>query len=1670
MSKIIEIRSHPASALWLLVLFFSFLDCTMAGLLDDGDDFSNNLVSDLAPILALFGEKVTTQFMSQSTGWADCILLSMAPVGIVTIIVSSIRVGGYRWLKAIVGRARENIVAAELEVMSSTSHEACELWNGRTVVRCPGAADICEFICIYPTATTDQKLVVKNSGIKSVRIMDISAATDMKYMRVREKKRSAFCKFTRDLRGKFHGVWGNVPPLAKSTKPIGVLNILQRIKGIGKTSETSQIERGQATSSSGVHQQQDISLPSLNSGSVGSEPITAPQNEQKLGVNEILIVRNPKHPAPNLSLNCQANDKRWHLWVYAVVGIIIQGGVLVYFGFVTEYRSLRFEKEGSPVEDYAMPLAITGSVLLAIGMLICSHVVESSSNEIVHEVTDANTERTTALAMVWLQKQRTVADQFFQSAAIYPETTRFQVCASKRAIGNDGYQADHAASGRRKSGKHGGGQDKTDEAADWRLKTLTSLGTFVSLLGIVGQFTGLRGMHWTASIAQLGAVIIMTALRAMVRRHLANVIDHRDLDPGFELDWFVLSLTNPSSAPWLPEVTKSERAWEYSQIWKDVKMRSGHLWKKLMPDLHNAEAKKTEHPKDANSEPAFGLWKIDSGADGNIQDLHAQAIEEADVRPDSASQKKRFQEVSGLPNANSILLLRRHLGELGNWKSPAISEALALAKAIETTMNTFAPFLKDTVKEGHNFTWTMKAKTKTDSSSPAPRDTIGFNVKKTPDGWTARADELDAALSLWLYSVSLEASQEGDSTSEFPSSDDLWVRGGKVQKRRCLQILGPSTPGLLRDLDWWMPNGLKGILAAEVQQNLDPEEGQGKSFHYMVQVERIASSGMRWPHFDESKMTPSIEEHQATGCGPSGFSWKDLPSSKSEESEQITHWRWRPAEEIRGRTPSGEAAISCPLVVESQDSLERLYARDMFSSFVWALSSHFKPSCVGRTLKATIQSSNVTEMTDTVSLRNEDLSSLAKAIAEQGLWAEHEAYLTFIPPLSATDNLPGVDAVIDLAVQAAIEPEKEQDWSRAQIPYDWLFNTTMLFSPTSYVYWKSIAILLRLHARITYSEMRSFGSQRDDVYETQDLLKMRARIHSMLYDENQNIVNVRKSLEKMLNIHKELKLFPFPAEIMSPSIWKLLTSLDEWPLIKPNVFNSKVKRGDARDVFNFTELHHTMRSNLLGDQFIYWRVFMRITSDYMQMHAVDELIELFNEPDLLARTLFKSTDRSCRTVQETAAEWSEFIPENQSETTGIDTNDERETQTAMKHFYEDRAIKKAKALIFQRANVNAKGLDGFTPLHCAVRCGHAGLVDLLIQHGAEIRAPDVNGRTPMHLAAAENYSELLQKFLNHGSDLNTRDRAGRTPVHLAVMREATGSIEELIRLKADLVARESCGRTPLHIAALYNFGDCIDKLLGNEEVASNGGANVKDDKGQTPLHLAALFNSCEAIKTLLPPDLDGTVNVRDKEGQTPLHLAVMSEAFDAVDILMSKQAKQSWLPIDNNGNTPFHLAAREGRQDMIEFMGKLLKDLDLNPLILLLKTKADRMGAFSTAVSGHHLSSAWSLLDLAAELEHHGRVMLKDQMLEEVDDRNETILAKTVYRGPEDFALELIKRGANVNVEYEQNGRNLLHYAKKYKLERLQEVLRKKAKNWEDMQNKKDNRGFTPEQFALREG
>ncbi|KAF2033218.1 hypothetical protein EK21DRAFT_98492 [Setomelanomma holmii] len=81
------------------------------------EDLSNSLLSDLAPLLTLFGEQITKQFLSMSMGWTDNMLIALGPLSIMTIIVSTIRVAGVQRSKALIGRARESRATAEAELL-----------------------------------------------------------------------------------------------------------------------------------------------------------------------------------------------------------------------------------------------------------------------------------------------------------------------------------------------------------------------------------------------------------------------------------------------------------------------------------------------------------------------------------------------------------------------------------------------------------------------------------------------------------------------------------------------------------------------------------------------------------------------------------------------------------------------------------------------------------------------------------------------------------------------------------------------------------------------------------------------------------------------------------------------------------------------------------------------------------------------------------------------------------------------------------------------------------------------------------------------------------------------------------------------------------------------------------------------------------------------------------------------------------------------------------------------------------------------------------------------------------------------------------------------------------------------------------------------------------------
>lgn len=90
--------------------------------------------------------------MSETLTWPDHFIFAMVPLGILTAVIGAIRVSGARWMRAVVGRARETRAFAEFELMSSTSHEVCELFNGTYIVRAMGRPQLQQFILLHDPA------------------------------------------------------------------------------------------------------------------------------------------------------------------------------------------------------------------------------------------------------------------------------------------------------------------------------------------------------------------------------------------------------------------------------------------------------------------------------------------------------------------------------------------------------------------------------------------------------------------------------------------------------------------------------------------------------------------------------------------------------------------------------------------------------------------------------------------------------------------------------------------------------------------------------------------------------------------------------------------------------------------------------------------------------------------------------------------------------------------------------------------------------------------------------------------------------------------------------------------------------------------------------------------------------------------------------------------------------------------------------------------------------------------------------------------------------------------------------------------------------------------------------------------------------------------------------
>ncbi|RFN53855.1 ankyrin repeat protein [Fusarium flagelliforme] len=1300
-----------------------FLICP--GQADDFDDFTNNLFTDLAPIIALFGERVTTQFLSQILGWADCIALAMAPLGIITILISTIRVGGPLWLKAVVGRAKENVSDVEIELMSSTSREVCDLYNGTSIVRSQGTAPVWEYICLFPKGPAGSP-PNKDSGLRFMTLNQAVKDGLLEEITSPQKKTSSQRE---KASPKSHGPSSNSRATTTSLSRKKVLrNRFLSFRGVSsKAGESVDTEQGTS------HGPSD-NLPVQNDSEALEDSIQA---EMRTETKPILtVIHDTSFDAPNISLNMQNTHNRTWIRLVATIGIILQSAVMIFFGLMTHpsFQS-RFQRDDKPVATHAAPMAITGTGFLVLGMIICGHVIESSTVKTSYRTTEKF-----EIWMYWVQQEQTVADRVFNSFATNPSTPRSVITMSRRKQGHVKVLGFNI------------------------IRIETTVGVVIGLIGFVVQFIGLRAMNSWATLAQLIAIAIMTFLRAIVRPGFTKSFEKAKLLPDFELDWL---------------------AWEIVRMARGEERPSNNSNADTTAASTAVISMEASDPRKQYISP--GSWMVRTG--GSVR-----------YNP--------FAEIYTTPSQNSeahdIMTMRRGLCRLAGLHSETTSIALNLALAIEKAMNILFPL----EKEPKNYRWYLDVNHGRACRPNQSKQQVWFDICHNGDSWKVLADNFDACLSLWSYTIK---QRKPPSRDEDQREGDVWLR--KRRPETCLRLLGSKSRLLSLDLQWWASQDTGTIIEVSIGE-------------YEPGTTKKSPQTLRSTIVDSSRIVG-----YGAIVGPARSEIRGLHTVVAAPSDFYHH----------------DDSIPNSFALKTRDSLIELYAKDLLFSFMCSAANTLEGPILGKTELRPVGTKLFP--ISNYYLWNQNLSELAEAFCELGFGNQQEASIGIVSSLSMAQKLPFPQALFD---KVSSETIKSIDSYHDFYDFDdrlWQLQRLAVKHENSNTgIWErylalEVELLKETRTRIDLIQMENsmpipLGLQK--IFE-----KLR---HSVSKLKDRNLLNYLSYLYKK---QSRQMLEGEPLELLTPKKpLRFPTSLHLTKLHHTTMCKADIKNLDLndmpylrleyvvkQDICNWTALHYASAE---GDKIFITALLSKYIDDknvilnvrdfrgYTMLHCACE-----QDNEEIALMLIR------RGASLEAQGWNGVTP----------------THLAARHT--DLVLFRAMQMLtakdkFIENSDSTVDYNGRLPIHWAVM---GGKVLNLIPFPRQLNAVDKFGWTPIHLAVVYNQLEVMDKLLELSADTGKKDEAeagadcniaandGRTALH-----EAAG-----LQPKEVTLSREK-GRKDFPYEEDYGTGIELVKFLVSRQLDPYR----KDNEGRTPIDIAEKEGHKAVLDYLCKPDSRGS--------------------------------------------------------------------------------------------------------------------------------------------------------------------------------------------------------------------
>ena len=142
----------------------------------------------------------------------------------------------------------------------------------------------------------------------------------------------------------------------------------------------------------------------------------------------------------------------------------------------------------------------------------------------------------------------------------------------------------------------------------------------------------------------------------------------------------------------------------------------------------------------------------------------------------------------------------------------------------------------------------------------------------------------------------------------------------------------------------------------------------------------------------------------------------------------------------------------------------------------------------------------------------------------------------------------------------------------------------------------------------------------------------------------------------------------------------------------------------------------------------------------------------------------------------------------------------------------------------------------------------AGLVRMLLEHGADVNALDLDAQTPLHIAIMGQMYEVVELLAEAKADMTLSCKTfgkNNTALHQATMLRDIKMINILAKHGAPMDAHGRDGWTPLALAVRSGAEEVARALI-----AAGADAHAISGKGSTPLEVATINNRQTLIELL----------------------------------------------------------------------------------------------------------------------------------------------------------------------------------------------------------------------------